>query len=75
MYLTDVLDFSIINGQRTDVPMEVIEEQSKRMAALLEWGRDLELIHYTVFPGTPFAPGFLMYLDYLIHLNTTGPKN
>ena len=75
MYLTDILDFVVINGQRADVPMDIIKEQSERMDALLRWGRDLEEIHRAVFPNVPFAPGFLMYLDYLIQLNTTGPKN
>jgi hypothetical protein len=74
MYLTDVLDFAIINGERGDVPREYIEEQAKRMDALLKWGAELEGIHDGVFPSVPFAPGFLMYLDYLIHLNTTGTK-
>jgi hypothetical protein len=74
MYLTDVLDFAIIHGERSDVPMEYIQEQAKRMDALLRWGAELEGAHDAVFPMIPFAPGFLMYLDYLIYLNTTGTK-
>jgi hypothetical protein len=74
MYLTDVLDTLIITASREDVPVEFIQGQTERMAKLLEWGRDLEQVHRAVFPEVPFAPGFLMYLDYLIHINTTGTK-
>lgn len=74
MYLTDVLDMAAIARHKDDVPQAFIEEQAKRMQDILIWGRDMEQIHDAVFPTTPFAPGFLMYLDYLIHLNTTGTK-
>jgi hypothetical protein len=74
MYLTDVLDSLVIDTNPDDVPEEYIREQTIRMRKLLEWGRDLEAVHHQVFPQVPFAPGFLMYLDYLIHINTTGTK-
>jgi hypothetical protein len=72
MYLTDILNAEDIKGNGLDVPVDFIREQVQRMQPLLKMCCALEDAHRETLPGIYFAPGFLMYLDYIIHKNTSG---
>lgn len=76
MYLTDILTAKDLEGTNLpDVPREFLDEQWKRMRSLIDMAVELEHVHNSLLPSVNFAPGFLMYLDYIIYKNTTGPKN
>lgn len=73
MYLTDIITEKDLEGNTLDVPVEFIREQVERMKPLLHLVKQLEDAHREVFGrNVYFAPGFLMYLDYLIHKTTSG---
>jgi hypothetical protein len=77
MYLTDVLTYELLSDESiTEAPMDYIKQQGERMGKLCRLAVELEHTHHSVFgDAVPFAPGFLMYIDYLIHISTTGRPN
>lgn len=78
MYLTDVLDAAIMDRvdlANSECPEEYLREQITRMAPIIQRAIILEQVHREILPEIPFAWALLKYIDYLIYLNTTGPKN